>query len=89
MIEDDKATKRERAVQFDYTNYRGEHRKRSVRPVRIFFGESEFHNTHGQSAWFLDGIDLERGLVVGEEQHRHFKISDISNWVDRAGPPGS
>lgn len=89
-MEDDDEAKRERVVQFDYTNWRGEHRRRTVRPVRLFFGQSEYHNTHGRSIWFLDGVDLERAILPGgEEQHRHFKLSDISNWVDRPGPPGS
>lgn len=56
-------------ITFRYVNWRGEIATRRVKPLRIWFGESEWHNG---AQWFLEAIDLEKG------ETRDFALLDIS-----------
>lgn len=44
-------------IRFTYTNHRGETARRTVRPLKILFGVSDYHD--GEH-WFLRGWDLDR-----------------------------
>lgn len=54
-----------------YTNYKGKTRNRSIYPLRIFFGSTEYHKT---PQWLLEAVDL------GKDAKRMFAIKDINEW---------
>lgn len=58
-------------VEIDYTNYRGERSKRKVRPIRICFCVSQWHE--GEQ-WIMTAIDVAK-LVV-----REFAMKDVHSW---------
>lgn len=58
-------------VCFEYTNYRGVKATRRVRPIKIWFGSSQYH-PHPQ--WIMRALDTERNV------ERDFALRDISNW---------
>lgn len=60
-------------VKIDYTNWRGERRVRTVRPVAFYFGEVSWHPGR---QWLMDAIDLERA----EDGRRTFALSGIHSW---------
>jgi predicted DNA-binding transcriptional regulator YafY len=55
-------------VTIDYTNHEGERRERKIKPVRIWFGETEFHKGR---QWFLHAYDHEK------REYRDFAMKDI------------
>ena len=59
-------------VVFTYTNYRGETRERRVRPIRMYFGSTEYHD---DPQWLLVAKDLERDV------ERTFAMKDIKEWA--------
>ncbi len=60
----------EKQVSFTYTNWRGETKKRTVVPISIRFGISDYHE--GEQ-WFLVAFDIEKGdLAI-----REFAMKDI------------
>jgi predicted DNA-binding transcriptional regulator YafY len=61
----------EQAVEIEYTNYRGESALRRVVPMRIWFGESEWHKG---PQWFMDALDLDR------QAERSFAMADVHRW---------
>lgn len=60
-------------VVIDYTNWKGDRRSREIHPLRIFFGESEYHE---DAQWFLEGID------VGTGEIRNFAMKDVHSWKE-------
>lgn len=61
-------------VTIDYTNWRGERRKRVVFPVGIYFGWNEWHKT---PQWLLIALDLENNAA-----RREFATANIhGEWV--------
>lgn len=51
-----------------YTNWRGEKDKRRIRPIRFWYGATEWHP---KQAMLLKAMDLERGV------ERDFLVSDF------------
>ncbi len=58
-------------VVIDYTNYRGDRFRRTVRPIRIWFGENEYHSP---AQWLLDADDISKG------EPRTFALTDVHSW---------
>lgn len=54
-----------------YTNYRGETDNRRIRPIRIWFGNNEWHS---EPQWLIDVVDLERNV------ERTFAMNAIQAW---------
>lgn len=54
-----------------YTNYRGQTAIRTIVPVLIYFGSTEYH-PHEQ--WLLEVWDVERGAI------RTYALKEISQW---------
>lgn len=54
-----------------YTNYRGETAVRTVVPIKIWFGATDWHP---EAQWLLDAVDLEKGA------NRSFAVKDIKAW---------
>ena len=63
-----------KVVEIDYTNWRGERRKRLIRPT----GRLDFENTqwHSETQWLLEAID-EDGKI------KQFAMKDIHSWEPR------
>ena len=59
-------------VEVDYTNWRGERRKRKIIPLAIEFTSNEWHAT---PQWLLLAIDME---TTGEKT---FAMSGIHEWM--------
>jgi len=55
-----------------YTNYRGETAERNIRPLKIWYGSTEFHPS---AQWLLQAIDLDK------QAERDFAMKDISAWL--------
>ena len=58
-------------VVIDYTNWRGRRRDRRIRPVRVWFGSTDWHK---EDQWLLEAVDAENGLT------KLFAMKDIHEW---------
>jgi predicted DNA-binding transcriptional regulator YafY len=56
-----------------YTNWRGETAERHVRPIKIWFGSTEWHK---EAQWLM------RALDVDKKEERDFALKDIQRWLD-------
>jgi predicted DNA-binding transcriptional regulator YafY len=63
-----------RQVVIDYTNHRGERRKRVVVPSFVAF---EFNEWHPQAQWLLHAWDVEKAAM------RTFAMAGIHEWLPR------
>lgn len=61
-----------KSLQFFYVNYRGEVSKRYVEPLRMYYGNTEFHP---ENQWLLEAFDLEKKAV------RDFAVKDILRFL--------
>lgn len=59
------------AVKVIYTNWRGETAERTVIPIEIWWGATEWHP--GEQ-WLLKVWDIER------QSYRHYALKDITQW---------
>ncbi len=59
-------------ITFDYKNYKGEHGKRCVIPISIWYGSTEWH----EPQWLLKAYDL------GKFALRDFAMRDINDWKE-------
>lgn len=60
-----------RLVTIDYTNWKGNRRKRQVLPVEIVFAKTSYHP---EVQWLLVAWDIE------DMEQRTFAIKDIHSW---------
>lgn len=58
-------------VKILYTNYRGETSLRSIIPIKIWFGSTEWHTS---PQWLLNALDVQK------EVERSFAMKDIKAW---------
>jgi predicted DNA-binding transcriptional regulator YafY len=58
-------------VSIDYINHKGKRAVRFIRPIRIWFGNTEFHPN---DQWMMEADDVERNV------RRDFAISGIILW---------
>jgi predicted DNA-binding transcriptional regulator YafY len=56
------------ALVFHYKNWRGETSIRRVKPLRVWFGSTEWHP---KDQWFLEAEDIEKG------EKRDFALNDM------------
>lgn len=63
------------AVQMTYRNWRGEVAEREIVPVRVWWGNTEWHP---QDGWLLSAWDVEKGA------HRDFALADCQ-FISDAG----
>jgi len=61
-----------RAVRVVYTNWRGETAERTIVPVEIYWGKTEWHP---EEQWLLTVWDVERNA------ERCYALKDIKKWV--------
>lgn len=57
-------------LMIDYTNHRGERSWRNIKPLKMFYGTSEYHH---RPQWLLLAQDLDKGA------QRTFTLADIHN----------
>lgn len=62
-------------VEIDYTNWRGERRKRRIRPYHrhLRYGTTKYHPTPG---WLIQARDEE------DKRIKEFALSGIHSWVE-------
>lgn len=60
-----------KAVEIIYTNWKGIKAKRTIQPIGIWFGKTEFHP---DEQWLLKAVDIEKG------EERDFAMKDIESW---------
>ena len=67
-------------IPIDYTNWRGERRRRTVKPVSLSFGSTSWHP---EKQYLLRCLDPEDG------REKDFAIKDIHDWwlPESAGRP--
>ncbi len=61
-----------KSVEIIYTNWRGETAKRIIRPLKIWFGSTEWHK---EDQWLLKALDVEKNT------ERDFALKDIHEWL--------
>ncbi len=62
----------QRAVRVRYTNWRGETADRSIVPIEIYWGKTEWHK---EDQWLLKVWDLDRAA------YRAYALKDIKAWL--------
>lgn len=62
-------------VRIYYTNHRGAQSWRHIKPIKIFYGSTEWHT---EDQWLLSAYDFEKNA------YRDFAMRDIQVW-DPAG----
>jgi DNA-directed RNA polymerase subunit RPC12/RpoP len=63
---------RQEGLEFSYKNWKGETRKRRVKPIQLEFTSTEWHPEH---QWLLVAIDLDK------QKERRFAVNDIQDEV--------
>lgn len=56
-----------------YKNWRGETSERTIRPIKIWFGSTEWHPS---KQWLLTALDVDKDV------ERDFALTDIIKWLD-------
>jgi GTPase SAR1 family protein len=59
-------------VSIVYMNWRGKLTERTIQPLNIWFGSTEWHK---EPQWFLKAMD------IAKESERDFALKDIQRWV--------
>ena len=54
-----------------YTNWKGVRAERTIKPMQLWFGKTEFHPTE---QWLLMAVDVEK------DEQRNFAMADIESW---------
>ncbi len=65
-------TKKEPPLKFEYTNWEGKTATRTVQPIKIWYGETQYHKG---PHWFLKAVDVEKNA------ERDFAIIDILKFL--------
>lgn len=60
-----------KVVRVRYTNWRGQTSVRNIEPIKIFWGNNEFHP---ESQWLLKCFDVDKNA------ERTFAMQDIHSW---------
>ena len=71
------ATMKSRLVEIDYTNYKGERRKRLIYPISMKFTENEWHKGLQWIVVAIDYGDNPNGLGL----ERSFAMTGIHSWA--------
>ena len=60
-------------LKFEYVNWEGKKATRKVKPIKIWYGKTEWHP---KKQWFLKAIDIEK------DAERNFALKDIVKFED-------
>lgn len=55
----------------EYTNWKGQTRKRVIRPLGLRWSSNEFHP---EAQWLMQAVDVEDGKV------KYFSMKNIHSW---------
>lgn len=58
-------------VRITYTNWKSETSDRTIKPISLYFGSTEYHP---EEQWLLDAYDYEK------QDFRQFAMKDIREW---------
>ena len=72
MTKSDAESKRTQ-LRIEYTNWRGETSVRTIVPLNIWFGSTEWHPVE---QWLMRAVDIEK------DAERDFALTDIKKWLD-------
>jgi predicted DNA-binding transcriptional regulator YafY len=61
----------EKAVSVTYTNWRGETAQRTIIPMEVYWGKTDWHP---KEQWLLKVWDVDRGA------YREYALQDIKKW---------
>jgi predicted DNA-binding transcriptional regulator YafY len=64
--------KKNPTLKFEYTNWEGKTAVRTVRPIELWYGKTEWHP---EEQWLLRAIDLDKG------EERSFAVKDIIKFL--------
>lgn len=59
-------------LRIEYTNWRGETAVRTIVPISLRFGSTQWHP---EAQWLLKARDVEKG------EEREFALTDIKQWL--------
>lgn len=62
-----------KTIKIIYTNYKNETAERTIQPIKIWFGSTQWHK---DEQWLLKALDLEKNA------ERDFALKDIKSWLD-------
>jgi len=63
---------KKKAVKIIYTNYKSETAERTIIPLELWFGSTEYHK---EEQWLLKAFDLDK------KAERNFAVKDIKSWA--------
>lgn len=66
-----KSLKKDQPVKVRYTNWKGQTSLRTIEPIKLFWGSTEYHP---EEQWLLKCWDVEKGA------ERTFAMKDIHSW---------
>jgi len=61
-----------KALKFEYKNWENKIAVRTVKPIKIWYGKTEWHS---ENQWFLKALDLDKN------EERDFSIRDILEFL--------
>ncbi len=61
----------EKQVKITYKNWRGEVAERSIQPIELWYGKTDYHP---EEQWLLKAYDIEK------KAERDFAVKDILKW---------
>lgn len=61
----------EKTVHIVYTNWKGETAERTIVPIELWYGATDYHP---EEQWLLRALDIEKN------DERNFAIKDIAEW---------
>lgn len=59
-------------LSFEYINWEGKRGVRNVRPLKVWYGETDFHKS---KQWFLKAIDVDKNV------ERDFALKDVIKFL--------
>lgn len=62
----------ENPIVFEYKNWKGALSTRKIIPIKIWYGESDYH---ASAQWFIRALDIEK------QENRDFAIQNIIKYI--------
>lgn len=62
----------EKTLTFEYINWEGKQAIRTVKPIQLWYGSTQWHPQEG---WLLKALDIEKN------EERDFSVTDIIRFI--------
>jgi len=72
VVGSEELVKMQKALKFKYKNWENKIAIRTVRPIKIWFGKTQWHPKEG---WLLKALDLDKN------EERDFSVKDIIKFL--------